>query len=232
MIAMACAQQPSLMIADEPTTALDVTLQAQILNLLRGIVDETGMSLILISHDLAVVAEVTDDIVVMRNGEVLDGGPTGDVLRKLQHPYTAQLAEASTHVPQRNSAPILSVEQHANNIQPILKAHHIVRDYPTARTSIFKKGTPFRALNSVSFELFKGQSMGLVGESGCGKSTLARIVLGVAQASDVTLPSLTLAAIGAGCALWLLACFIKNGRVVALKNAGTSTQVILTHTNN
>jgi peptide/nickel transport system ATP-binding protein len=184
MIAMACAQQPSLMIADEPTTALDVTLQAQILNLLRGIVDETGMSLILISHDLAVVAEVTDDIVVMRNGEVLDAGPTGDVLRKLQHPYTAQLAKASTHVPQRNSAPILSVEQHANNIQPILKAHNIVRDYPTARTSIFKKGTPFRALNSVSFELFKGQSMGLVGESGCGKSTLARIVLGLDKATS------------------------------------------------
>ncbi len=179
MIAMACAQQPSLMIADEPTTALDVTLQAQILNLLRSIVDETGMSLILISHDLAVVAEVTDDIVVMRNGEVLDAGPTGDVLRKLNHPYTAQLAKASTHVPQRNSAPVLSAEQKSNGSIPILKARDIVRDYPTARKSLFQREKPFRAVKGVNFELFKGQSMGLVGESGCGKSTLARIVLGL-----------------------------------------------------
>ena len=184
MIAMACAQQPSLMIADEPTTALDVTLQAQILNLLRQIVDETGMSLILISHDLAVVAEVTDDIVVMRNGEVLDSGPTGDVLRQLNHPYTAQLAKASTHVPQRDSAPVLSEEEVAKANKPILQAQNIVRDYPTARKSLFQKGKPFRAVKSVSFDLFKGQSMGLVGESGCGKSTLARIVLGLDKATS------------------------------------------------
>ena len=184
MIAMACAQQPSLMIADEPTTALDVTLQAQILDLLRSIVDETGMSLILISHDLAVVAEVTDDIAVMRNGEVLDVGPTGKVLRELKHSYTAQLAKASAHVPQRNCPPVLSDQQEANGSEPILRAQNIVRDYPTARKSLLQKGKPFRALKNVSFNLFKGQSMGLVGESGCGKSTLARIVLGLNKATS------------------------------------------------
>ena len=179
MIAMACAQEPSLMIADEPTTALDVTLQAQILKLLRNIVNETGMSLILISHDLAVVAEVTDEIIVMRDGEVLDAGPTGKVLRQLNHPYTAQLAKASTHIPTRTIAPVISSEQVEKEITPILKAQNIVRHYPTIRKSLFKKGVPFRAVNGASFELFKGQSMGLVGESGCGKSTLARIILGL-----------------------------------------------------
>ena len=177
MIAMACAQNPDLLIADEPTTALDVTLQAQILKLLRGLVDNDGMGLILISHDLAVVAEVTDDIAVMRNGVVLDCGPTGSMLRQLRHPYTAQLAKASTHVPARTKPPVLSNHQRRKSATPLVVVNNVTRDYPTPRQSLFTAGKPFRAVDGVNLEIFDGQSMGLVGESGCGKSTLARMIL-------------------------------------------------------
>ncbi len=177
MIAMACAQSPDLLIADEPTTALDVTLQAQILNLLRGLVDERNMGLILISHDLAVVAEMTDEIVVMRNGKVLDAGPTGAVLKGLRHPYTKQLAKASSHIPTRLSPPVLSAAQEKLKTPLLVDAKNVVKEYPTPRESLFKPGKPFRAVDSVSFKLYPGQSVGLVGESGCGKSTLARMVL-------------------------------------------------------
>lgn len=177
MIAMACAQKPALMIADEPTTALDPVLQAQILDLLKSLVEETGMGLILISHDLAVVAEMTDDIVVMRKGAVVDAGPTTQILRSLSHPYTAQLARASTHVPQRTQPPILSAPLDASNQKPLLEIRNLVRDYPTPRQSLLKPGIPFRAVDNVSFKMHCGQSIGLVGGSGCGKSTLARMIL-------------------------------------------------------
>ena len=177
MIAMACAQNPASMIADEPTTALDPVLQAQILQLLRSLVDETGMGLILISHDLAVVAEMTDDIVVMREGKVVDAGPTLQVLRGLSHPYTKQLARASTHVPERTQPPVLSAASQAAGQQPLLEISNIIRDYPTPRKSLFKPGTPFRAVDDISLKMYAGQSIGLVGGSGCGKSTLARMIL-------------------------------------------------------
>ncbi len=179
MIAMACALQPKLLIADEPTTALDVTLQAQILDLLRGLVDETGMALVLISHDLAVVAEMADDIVVMKEGEAVDTGTTLGVLQNITHPYTAQLAEASSHVPSRERPPVLTGEQQKTGSDPLLAVKDVVRDYPTTRKGLFQPGDPFRAVDHVSFDLFDGQSIGLVGESGCGKSTLARMVLGL-----------------------------------------------------
>ena len=172
-IAMACAQSPDLLIADEPTTALDVVLQAQILDLLRTRVDDIGMGLMLITHDLAVVADMADEVVVMRNGEIVDKGPTKALLRAMAHPYTAKLAEASTHRPELQPA---KVNSDAGE-QPIVEVHDIVRDYPTARQSLFKKGTPFRAVNGVSFGIRAGQSLGLVGASGCGKSTLAKLIL-------------------------------------------------------
>jgi peptide/nickel transport system ATP-binding protein len=101
VIAIACALQPKLLVADEPTTALDVVLQAQILDLLRDLVDERRMGLLLISHDLAVVADMADRVTIMRHGEVMDSGETGRILTEKAHPYTRQLAEASTHVPER-----------------------------------------------------------------------------------------------------------------------------------
>ncbi len=177
MIAMACAQHPELLIADEPTTALDVTLQAQILQLLRSLVEEQNMGLILISHDLAVVAEMTDQLVVMRNGEIVDQGPTGSILRAKKHAYTAQLAEASSHIPERSQPPVLSELATEAGLAPLICGRQLIRDYPTKRSNLFTPAKPFRAVDGVDVTVYPGQTMGLVGESGCGKSTLARMLL-------------------------------------------------------
>lgn len=187
MIAIACALRPKILIADEPTTALDVTLQAQILDLLRELVEENEMGLVLISHDLAVVAEMTDDLVVMRDGVVVDRGNTGSVLRDIKHPYTAQLAEASTHIPARTKPPVESEKCHQRGDRPLVSARNLVRDYPTPRQSLFTPGKPFRAVNGVDIDIFPGQTMGLVGESGCGKSTLAHMILALDRPSSGTI---------------------------------------------
>ncbi len=179
VIAIACALHPKLLIADEPTTALDVTLQAQILDLLNELVYENNMGLLLISHDLAVVTEMASKIVVMRHGEIMESGDTALVLKEQRHPYTRQLAEASTHVPKRASEPVTTVKSEAEKISPLLVVENLVREYPTRRKSLFQKGEPFRAVDQLSFNLYPGHSLGLVGESGCGKSTLARAILGL-----------------------------------------------------
>src|SRR5690606_2253136 len=101
VIAIACALNPKLLIADEPTTALDVVLQKQILQLLRELVDENRMGLLLISHDLAVVAEMSDRVTILRDGRVMEAGETVVTLSEQKHPYTRQLADASVHVPAR-----------------------------------------------------------------------------------------------------------------------------------
>ena len=170
VIAMAIALRPKLLIADEPTTALDVTTQAQILDLLKRLVREDGMGLLLISHDLGVVADVADQLVIMRNGEVVERGATTEVFAHMKHPYTKALFEASRHVPARAAA--------ASDV-PILEVRDLVRDYALPRTSLFGAVPMFRAVNGVSFSLKRGESLGLVGESGCGKSTLTRAILGL-----------------------------------------------------
>ncbi|MGI9402404.1 MAG: ABC transporter ATP-binding protein [Rhizobiaceae bacterium] len=179
VIAIACAMKPKLLIADEPTTALDVTVQAQILDLLRSLVAENNMSLLLISHDLGVVADMADDLTILRNGKVMEYGNAVDVLANRRHPYTKQLAEASTHVPKRASKPVLADAQIANGASPLLAVSQLSCEYPGKRTGIFSKSNPFEAVRSVSFQIFPGQTMALVGESGCGKSTLGRCLLGL-----------------------------------------------------
>ena len=169
-IAMAVALNPELLIADEPTTALDVTTQAQILDLLKGLVDEQGMSLMLITHDLAVVAGMADHVAVMQAGRIVEQGPTEALFRTMAHPYTRKLFAASRHRPPRGAA-VAEV--------PLLEVERAVRDYPTARRGLFGKPGRFRAVNEVSFSLKRGESLGLVGESGCGKSTLTRAILGL-----------------------------------------------------
>ncbi|GGE61495.1 ABC transporter ATP-binding protein [Actibacterium pelagium] len=170
VIAMAIALRPKLLIADEPTTALDVTTQAEILSLLKQLVTEDGMGLMLITHDLAVVTDIADHIVIMKTGEVVERGRAETLHREMQHPYTKALFEASTHQPET-----------AGQIEDtvLLSVKNVVRDYTGARTSLFAKPTPFRAVNDVSFNLHKGECLGLVGESGCGKSTLTRAILGL-----------------------------------------------------
>ncbi len=179
VIAIACALQPKLLIADEPTTALDVVLQAQILDLLRDLVAERRMALMLISHDLAVVAEMADRITIMRHGEVMEAGLATGVLTELKHPYTRRLAEASMHVPARPTAQAARLSPPA----PLLSVADVVKDYPGRRTSLLRRPEPFRAVDGVSFDLRHGQSVALVGRSGCGKSTLARMILALDRPS-------------------------------------------------
>ncbi|MBZ9856899.1 dipeptide ABC transporter ATP-binding protein [Mesorhizobium sp. CA13] len=181
VIAMACALKPKLLIADEPTTALDVVLQAQILALLRDLVAESGMGLLLISHDLAVVTEMADRITILRRGEVMEAGDTARTLSEQLHPYTRQLALASMHVPARVRP------RGAAAARPLLEVEGVTRDYPGRRTSLFRRAPDIRAVDGVSLSMAPGQSVALVGRSGCGKSTLARMILALDRPSSGTI---------------------------------------------
>lgn len=170
VIAMAIARRPGLLIADEPTTALDVTTQAQILDLLADLARDYDMGLLIITHDLAVVSDMADHIVVMRLGEVVEQGPTKHLLANMQHDYTKMLFAASGHEvdlpPTRDTGVLLHVDA-------------VRRSYRMPRTSLFGKPGAFEALKGVSFDIKRGERVGLVGESGCGKSTLTRAILGL-----------------------------------------------------
>ena len=185
VIAIACALKPKLLIADEPTTALDVVLQAQILELLRDLVDENRMGLLLISHDLAVVTEMADRITILRDGEVMEAGETAKTLSAQTHPYTRQLAQASMHVPAREKHHKTS--PHEGESEPLLSVIGATKDYPGRRTSLFRKPPPIRAVDNVSFSLSEGHSVALVGRSGCGKSTLARMILALDEPTSGTI---------------------------------------------
>ncbi|TPJ34559.1 dipeptide ABC transporter ATP-binding protein [Mesorhizobium sp. B2-8-3] len=171
VIAIACALKPKLLIADEPTTALDVVLQAQILDLLRNLVSENRMGLLLISHDLAVVTEMADRLTILRHGEVTEAGDTARTLSEQQHPYTRELALASMHVPARPKPHL------AGSAKPLLEVENVGRDYPGRRISLFRPAQSIRAVDDVSLTIEPAQSVALVGRSGCGKSTLARMIL-------------------------------------------------------
>jgi peptide/nickel transport system ATP-binding protein len=168
-IAIAIVLSPRLIIADEPTTALDVTTQAQILNLLRQLVREDGAALILVSHDLAVVADIADRVAVMKDGQIVEQDETAALFANLSHPYTRALAADAARTPVRRGKPDLTAP-------PVLEARAVVRDYPGPRR--FLRASPaFRAVSEVSLAIRPGEIVGLVGESGCGKSTLLRTLL-------------------------------------------------------
>ena len=158
MIAMALAMKPDLLIADEPTTALDVTVQAEVLALLGELQRETGMGILIITHDLGVVAEIADRVVVMNAGEVVETGLARDVYHNPQHPYTRKLIGAA---PGKGAmhAPI-------PRAQPVLEVRNVSKDYGD-----------FLALEDASFDLMAGETLAIVGESGSGKSTLAKVLL-------------------------------------------------------
>ena len=169
-IAMAIALHPKLLIADEPTTALDVTTQAEVLDLLRDLAREEGMALVLITHDLAVVAGMADRVAVMQAGQIVETASTEPLFRAPRALYTQALLAASTHQPppaRRASA------------KPLLQVENATRTYPLPRPSAFAPHPELRAVDDVSFTIHAGESLGLVGESGCGKSTLTRAILGL-----------------------------------------------------
>ncbi|MBV0891295.1 dipeptide ABC transporter ATP-binding protein [Paracoccus sp. Z118] len=172
-IAMAIAAAPVLLIADEPTTALDVTTQAQILNLLRGLVRDEGMALLLISHDLAMMAGIADRVAVMYQGRIVEQGRARDLFRDHRHPHTRALFAASRHQPA--GAP----PREAQETRPILRAEGAVREYRLPRPAPFAPHPMLRAVDGAHLSIAPGESVGLVGESGCGKSTLTRAILGL-----------------------------------------------------
>lgn len=178
VIAMAIARHPKLLIADEPTTALDVTTQARILDLLRDLVRELDMGLLIITHDLAVVADMADKIVVMQNGKVVEAGATAHLLTHMQHPYTKALFEASSHAVELPPTPISP---------PLLAVTDVARDYPMAHKTLLGPRPMFRAIDRITFQINQGERIGLVGESGCGKSTLTRAILGLEAVQNGTI---------------------------------------------
>ena len=180
MIAQAIALQPALLIADEPTTALDVTTQAGILDLLGGLVDEGDMSLMLITHDLAVLAGLSGAIAVMKEGRIVETGETESLFRHHSHAYTASLLAASSHRP--DVVPVPDARD------PLLRIETLRLGY-RGRGGLFRAAPVTEAVRGVSLSVDQGESVGLVGESGCGKSTLARAILGLEppRAGSITL---------------------------------------------
>lgn len=191
MIAMAMSCHPSLLIADEPTTALDVTVQKSILELIKSLQLQTGMSVILITHDLGLVADMADNIAVMYKGEIVEHGNASAVLREPSQPYTKALLNCrpSLHakgerLPVVGSELIIDNDALKNKNLPeinkdkvILAVEDVKVHYVGKKSWFGKQPAPYKAVDGVSFTVSKGETVGLVGESGCGKTTLGRAIL-------------------------------------------------------
>ncbi|MBC9711125.1 ABC transporter ATP-binding protein [Streptomyces sp. TRM66268-LWL] len=170
LIAMALACSPELLVADEPTTALDVTVQAQILDLLHELRAETGMGLLLVTHDVGVAAESVDDILVMRHGKVVERGPVGSVLASPREAYTQELLAA---VPRIDASDTSDVRPGgAETAEPVLEARDLRKVYGKGKQV-------FPAVDGVSVSVRPGETLGVVGESGSGKTTLGRMLVGL-----------------------------------------------------
>lgn len=210
MIAMAMCTKPKLLIADEPTTALDVTVQKNILKLLRELQREIGMAMIFITHDLGVVKEIADDVLVMYRGDMQEQGPMQQILEHPQSAYTQGLLACRPPIHEKphrlptvedylnpklktsskasNSAAIKEGEKIKNQTsEPILSISELHKFFPIAGKHWFSNKLSIEVLKGISLDIFRGESLGLVGESGCGKSTLGRSIIRLLQAEKGTI---------------------------------------------
>lgn len=218
MIAMAISCNPSILIADEPTTALDVTVQKTILELLLELQATTGMAIIFITHDLGVVAEIADKVLVMYKGDIVENGTVEDIFTQPKHPYTkgllacrpkmevrmkklpvisdfmsedgkGNLIEIGNSVAETIASAIISAEEqnerqkHLQSQTPILEVRNLKKWFPLKRNFFGKVQSHVKAVDDVSFSVFPGETLGLVGESGCGKTTLGRSILRLEEPS-------------------------------------------------
>lgn len=179
MIAIATACGPDLLIADEPTTALDVTVQAQILDIMRDLCKELNTSIALISHDMGVIASIADRVQVMRNGEFVEAGPVDDIFYRPQHSYTRMLLDSMPRIDRPDSKGHAKAPPAPAADAPDLLAVDDMKVWFPIRVggTLIPRFKPLRAVDGVSFLLKEGETLGVVGESGCGKSTLARAVI-------------------------------------------------------
>ena len=196
MIAMALIGSPKLMIADEPTTALDVTVQKEILSLIKGQQKAHKMSVLFISHDLSLVAHFADRVLVIHQGRLVESGTVAEIFKNPKDPYTQGLLYARPKSDKRlkrlptvadfsekhksfksiSKATRAKKHQEIYSQNPLLKVEGLLKEYPLTR-HWFKKNQSFKAVNEVSFDLYPGETLGLVGESGCGKSTITRAIV-------------------------------------------------------
>ena len=176
MIAQSLACDPALLVADEPTTALDVTVQAEILDLIRGLKDRLNSAILLITHDMGVVADLADDILVMKDGLCVEKGTADQIFNRPAHPYTQQLLAA---VPKLGSVAVRTLSKEQKSQEPVLRLKNVSIEYP-------KNGRipAFRAVTDFSLEIYPGEIVGLVGESGSGKTTVGRAAIGLLPAVE------------------------------------------------
>ena len=176
MIAQSLACDPGLLVADEPTTALDVTVQAEILDLIRNLRDKLNSAILLITHDMGVVADLADHILVMKDGLTVEYGTSDQIFNRPGRPYTQELLAA---VPKLGSVAVRQLQPELVGLPPVLKLQNVSIEYP-------KKGRvpAFRAVTDFSLEIFPGEIMGLVGESGSGKTTVGRAAIGLLPAVE------------------------------------------------
>ena len=205
MLAMALICRPALLIADEPTTALDVTIQAQVLNLMRDLQAELGMAILLITHDLGVVANMADEVVVVYHGQITEAGTAADIFRRPGHPYLKALLKALPHFDMKPGERLVALRESNQDLsgllknsrrpngtvnagpagspalvqaKPLLSLHNLRKSYVVrGRGWIKRRKERIVAVDDVSFDIVRGECLGLVGESGCGKTSLSKLLM-------------------------------------------------------
>ncbi|UHS57659.1 ABC transporter ATP-binding protein [Agrobacterium vaccinii] len=201
MIAMALICRPALLIADEPTTALDVTIQAQILKLLRDLQSRLNMGMLLITHDLGVVANIADEVVVIYQGEIMEAGPVSEIFRSPSHPYLKGLMAAVPHFDMKPGERLKALREVIVDKESLigkksatvdkaqgvlLSVKNVSKTYTTRKSSWFTSGksSATKAVDGVSFDILRGECLGLVGESGSGKTTVSKILMRAVRPDD------------------------------------------------